>query len=146
MATYLRQKPAVWFTVIAALLVLWGLAGCASFYVHVAYGPDIDPAATDWDRAYFAALPVWLTLDYAIAVGAGLLGSIALLLRSRFARPLYIVSLIAVVIQFGYIFLATDLAAHKGAVTAYSFPALIFAIAIFQVWFAGYAQRRGWLS
>lgn len=146
MATNFRQKPAVWFTVLAVLLVLWGLAGCASFYVHVAYGPDIDPHATDWDRAYFAALPGWLTLDYAVAVGAGLLGSIALLLRSKLAQPLYLVSLIAVVIQFGYVFLATDLAAHKGPATAYPFPALIFAIAIFQLWFAGYARRRGWLS
>lgn len=146
MATNFRQKPAVWFTVLAVLLVLWGLAGCASFYVHVAYGPDIDPNATDWDRAYFAALPGWLNIVYAAAVGAGLLGSIALLLRSKLAQPLYLVSLIAVVIQFGYIFLATDLAAHKGPATAYPFPALIFVIAIFQLWFAGYARRRGWLS
>jgi hypothetical protein len=146
MATNFQQKPAVWFTVLAVLLVLWGLAGCASFYVHVAYGPDIDPNATDWDRAYFAALPGWLNIVYAVAVGAGLLGSIALLLRSKLAQPLYLVSLIAVVIQFGYIFLATDLAAHKGAATAYPFPALIFVIALFQLWFAGYARRRGWLS
>lgn len=146
MATWIRQKPAGWFTAVAVLLVLWGLAGCASFYVHVAYGPDIDPKATDWDRAYFAALPAWLNLVYAVAVGAGLLGSIALLLRSKLAQPLYVVSLIAVVIQFGYIFLATDLAAHKGPATAYPFPALIFLIAVFQIWIEGLARRRGWIS
>lgn len=146
MATSIRRKPAGWFLILAVLLVLWGLLGCASFYVHLVYGADIDPAATDWDRAYYASLPGWLNLVYAVAVGAGLAGSIALLLRSKFARPLYIVSLIAVVVQFGYVFLATDLAAHKGAMTAYSFPALIFVIAIFQIWFAEYAQRRGWLG
>jgi hypothetical protein len=145
-ATWIRQKPAGWFAIVAVLLVLWGLMGCASLYAHIAYGPDIDPNATDWDRAYYASLPGWLNLVYAVAVGAGLGGSIALLLRSKLARPLYLVSLIAVVVQFGYIFVATDLAAHKGPMTAYSFPALIFVIALFQIWFAGYAQRRGWLS
>ena len=135
MATYLRQKPAVWFTVLAVLLVLWGFAGCASFYVHVAYGPDIDPNATDWDRAYFAALPGWLTIVYAVAVGAGLLGSIALLFRSKLAQPLYIVSLIAVIVQFGYVFAATV-----------PFPLFIFVVAIFQIWLAALARRRGWIS
>lgn len=146
MATWVRQRPAGWFIIVAVLLVLWGLAGCASFYLHVAYGPDMDPHATDWDRAFFAALPAWLNIVYAVAVGAGLLGSIALLLRSRLARPLYIVSLIAVVIQFGYIFLATDLIAHKGVVVATGFPIFIAVVAVFQIWFAGYAQRRGWLG
>lgn len=146
MATYLRQKPAVWFTVLAVLLVLWGLAGCASFYVHVAYGPDIDPNATDWDRAYFAALPGWLTIVYAVAVGAGLLGSIALLFRSKLAQPLYIVSLIAVIVQFGYVFAATDILAHKGAAATVPFPLFIFVVAIFQIWLAAFARRRGWIS
>ena len=146
MATYLRQKPAAWFMVVAVLLVLWGLAGCASFYVHVAYGPDIDPNATDWDRAYFAALPAWLNIVYAVAVGAGLLGSIALLLRSKLAQPLYLVSLIAVIVQFGYIFAATDLLAHKGAAATVPFPLFILVVAVFQIWLAGLARRRGWIS
>ncbi|MCX8476047.1 MAG: hypothetical protein MT490_09650 [Sphingomonas sp.] len=146
MATYLRQKPAGWFTIVAVLLVLWGLAGCASFYAHLAYGPDIDPKATDWDRAFYASLPGWLNFVYAVAVGAGLLGSIALLLRSKFARPLYIASLIAVVVQFGYIFAATEIIAHKGVAVATGFPIFIAVVAIFQIWFAGYAQRRGWLG
>lgn len=146
MASFVRQKPAGWFTAVAVLLVLWGLAGCASFYAHVAYGADIDPKATDWDRAFYASLPGWLNIVYAVAVGAGLLGSVALLLRSKFARPLYIASLIAVVVQFGYIFAATEIIAHKGVVVATGFPIFIALVAIFQIWFAGYAQRRGWLG
>lgn len=146
MASYIRQKPPGWFVAIAVLLVLWGLAGCASFYVHIAHGPDIDPKATDWDRAYFAALPGWLNIVYAVAVGGGLLGSIALLMRSKLATSLYILSLVAVIVQFGYIFAATDLIAHKGAATTVPFPLLIAAIAIFQIWFAKRAERRGWIS
>lgn len=145
MASSFAQKPPAWFTIVAVILLLWGLAGCVSLYLHFAYGPDIDPNATDWDRAYFAALPMWLNVDYVIAVGAGVLGSIALLMRSKWAVPLYWVSLAAVILQFGYIFLATDIIAVKGAWTTY-FPAFILAMALLQVWFAGRAKRRGWLG
>jgi hypothetical protein len=146
MASFLRRKPAGWFTIAAVVLVLWGLMGCASFYMHVAYGPDMDPNATDWDRAYFAALPGWLNLVFALAVGAGVLGSVALALRSKLARPLYIVSLAAGIVQFGYIFLGTDMIGHKGAMVTVPFPLLVAALAVFEIWLAAYAERRGWLS
>lgn len=146
MKSYIRQKPPSWFVVIAVLLVLWGLAGCASFYFHIAYGADMDPKATDWDRAFFAALPMWLTIVFAVAVGAGLLGSIALLMRSSLATLLYILSLVAIIVQFGYIFAGTGLIAHKGVATAVSFPLFIAVMAIFQIWFAKRAERRGWIS
>lgn len=135
-----------WFIILVSVLIVWGLAGCAAFYAHVAYGPAIDPHATDWDRAYFAALPGWFTWDYAVAVGAGLLGSIALLARSKVAGPLYILSLVAVVIQFGYVFFATDMLAHKGAAMTVPFPLFIIAMAVLQVWLAGYARDRNWVS
>ena len=146
MASYVRQKPPGWFVVVAIVLVLWGLAGCTSLYLHIAYGAAMDPNSTDWDRAYFAALPKWFVLVYAAAVVGGLLGSLALLTRSKFASPLYIVSLIAVIVQFGYVFGMTDLVAYKGVAKTVPFPAFIAAAAVFQIWFARHAERRGWIS
>ena len=146
MASYIRQRPAAWFTIAAVMLALWGAAGCAALYLHIAYGPTLDPAATDWDRSYYDALPGWFTPVYAVAVGAGLLGSFALLMRSKAAKTLYIVSLAAVIVQFGYVFAGTDLIAHKGAAATVPFPLVIAAIAGVQIWFAAYAERRGWIS
>ncbi|WP_343519937.1 hypothetical protein [Sphingomonas sp.] len=144
MASSFAQKPPVWLYIAGIVLLLWGLAGCWAFYMHVTLGAAANPQATDWDRAYYAALPSWFAIDFAVAVGAGALGSIALLLRSKWAVTLYWISLIAVVIQFGYMFLATDVIAVKGAL-ATLFPAFVFAIALFEVWFSGMATKRGWL-
>jgi hypothetical protein len=144
MASRFVQKPPPWFYIVGGILLLWGLAGCWAFYLHVTKGAAMNPDATDWDRAYFAALPGWFAIDFAVAVGAGLLGSIALLLRSKWAVTLFWLSLIAVVIQFGYVFLATDIIAVKGGSTTF-FPALIFVIALFQIWISGTAKKRGWL-
>ncbi|WP_447725041.1 hypothetical protein [Sphingomonas koreensis] len=144
MASRFVQKPPAWLYIVGGILLLWGLAGCWAFYMHVTKGAAMNPDATDWDRAYFAALPGWFTIDFAVAVGAGVLGSIALLLRSKWAVTLYWLSLIAVVIQFGYVFLATDMISVKG-VTATLFPAFIFVMALFEVWVSGVAKKRGWL-
>ena len=146
MANSLRQPPPVWFRVVAGLLVLWGLMGCASFYMHTVYGPKLDPQATQWDYDFFASMPMWFPAVFAAATIGGLAGSVALILRSKLAKPLYIVSLVAVIIQFGYLFVATDLIAHKGAFVATAFPIFIAVVAAFQIWFAGLAQRRGWIS
>ncbi len=111
-----------------------------------AFGPKLDPEATEWDLAYHAALPVWFTPVYAVAVLGGLFGSIALLLRSRHATPLYIASLAGVIVQFGYVFLATGLLAHKGAAATVPFPLFIVAVAAVQIWLSRFAWRHGWIS
>ncbi|MBO9711297.1 MAG: hypothetical protein J7495_00155 [Sphingomonas sp.] len=126
------------------MLLLWGLAGCLAVYAHIAYGPAMDPKATDWDRAYYAALPGWFVWDFVLAVGGGLLGAVALLLRSRWATLLALLSVAGVVIQFGYVFGMTGLLAHKGAAATVPFPAFILAVALFEWWFARLASRRGW--
>lgn len=144
MASRFAQKPPAWFYIVGVILLLWGIMGCWAFYQHVTKGAAMIPDATDWDRAYFAALPGWFAIDFAVAVGACLLGSVALLLRSRWALTLYWLSLIAVIIQFGYVFTATDMIAVKG-VSSTIFPAFIFALGVFHIWFATLARKRGWL-
>ena len=96
MANTFQQKPPAWFRILSVVLVLWGLIGCVALYVHIAYGPAIDPNATDWDRAYYAAMPAWFTPVYCIAIFGGLLGAIALVARSALAKWPYLASLIAV--------------------------------------------------
>lgn len=145
MSDYVKQRPPGIFWTVSLLIVGWSAIGCWMCAMQIMWGADAMPEATDYDRALYAAIPVWYNAVYAVAVGASLLGGIALLARSRIARPLFIVSLIAIVIQFGYLFLTTDLIAVKGAWTAI-FPLFIAAVAVAEIWFAGYAMRRGWIG
>ena len=138
-----RQKPATWFTVLAVLLVLWGAMGCFSFYGQHIMKPPMGDA---WTRDFVARQPAWFAPVYAVAVGAQLLGSIRLLMRSRGAIWVYVVALVASVIQFGWIFLGTELIAAKGAAATVPFPAVIIAVCVFQLWLARLALRRGWIG
>ncbi|UZW53845.1 sugar transporter [Sphingobium sp. JS3065] len=130
------------FRAIGILLLLWNLLGVAAFIMQ--YSADLDRLAkTDpYTARIFAAMPGWVWATYAVAVGAGALGAILLLLHKAAAAPLFLLSIIAVIVQFGYNFLYTDLLAVKGP-TAAIFPAVILIIAIFQWRYASRLIAKG---
>ena len=140
------RTPPAWFWLVAVLLVLWEGMGLYSFYEHVAHGPGAMGAVpTDYDRRLFAGLPGWYVWVFGVATWGGLAAGLALLLRSRFAEALAWISLIAIVVMFGWMFLATDIIAAKGIWTTY-FPAMIFIVGLFTIWFARRARARGWIG
>lgn len=140
------SKRPVWFVAAAIVLLLWAVAGVASFAAHVLFGEKMAAEQGAWDLSYHRALPAWFAWDYALTTLAALAGAVALLMRSRRAVMLYVLSLVAVVIQFGYVFAATDLLAHKGAAATVPFPLFIALMACAQIVLARVATERGWVA
>ena len=95
-------------------------------------------------RRLYEAMPGWQAAVYAVAVWVGLSGAVMLLMRRAWARPFFIVSLVACLIQFGYSFLVLKAGEVLGS-AAYPLPATIILVAIFLVWFSTMALKRGWL-
>jgi hypothetical protein len=141
----MRTRPR-WFNALAIVLLLWAIAGVASFAAHLAVGEKMAAEKGASDLAFFRALPAWFAWDYALATLAALAGAIALLVRSRWATALYVASLVGVVIQFGYVFLGTELLAQKGAAQTLPFPLFIALMAVVQIVVARMAERRGWTA
>jgi hypothetical protein len=131
---------------VAILLVLWGAMGVWAWYTQITLGAAAMGPVDNWSLEYYAALPVWYNYVYGVSVFGGLLGALALLLKERRSITLFWISLIGIVVMFGYAFAATDLIAHKGAGQVFPFPAFIAAIAIFQIWFAKRAASKRWIG
>jgi len=89
--------------------------------------------------------PKWATSAFAIAVNAGVLGSLFLLLRRAWAIPMFVVSLVAVLVQNLNSFVLTDTIALFGT-TPVIIQSVIVAIALLLVWYARAAKRNGWLN
>ena len=136
-----RSPRPRWFTIAAVALVGWGLIGCFAWVQQVRFGASAMGPPSRYDLALYESLPAWYNGCYGVAVGASLLAALALLGRSRLARPLAAVSLAAVVVQFGWLFGATDIVAAKGAGQVLPFPVLIVAVAVAQFVLAGRAGR-----
>lgn len=136
------KRHAFWAAIV---FLIWSVIGIAAFVGQAAQ--DLDALArTDAYQAHlFATMPTWGWAAYAIAVFAGFVGSVALLLRSRWAVPFYLLSLAGIVVQFGRTFLMTDLLAVRGWGTAV-FPAFIALVALVQLWLAMKLRRDGNLA
>jgi hypothetical protein len=139
-------KPPFWFWVVAVVLLLWGLIGFGGFVADRMMSPSQLAQMSDYDRRLYTDRPAWTIWAYGLATATGLLGAVLLLVRRGLARPVWIASLIFVVLLFGYILSATDIIAVKGFLAAAGFPIVIAAIGVFQIWFTGLALRRGWIA
>jgi hypothetical protein len=120
------ERPG-WVLGVALLALLWNLVG--------ALPPE--------QRQIHDAMPAAVNVFFAIAVGAGLLGSLALLLARRWAAPL-LLSLLGVVAQMGTIYATTPAWALTGARAAV-FPLLLVFISLGLWLFARRAVGRGWV-
>jgi len=88
----------------------------------------------------------WQWSVFSIAVWSGLLGAVGLLLRKSWAYWLLLVSLIAAIIQYGYVFAATPILDRMPAGEALPLPVTIIVVGVLLVWFGGIAKKRGWLT
>lgn len=145
MAGFHKPTPA-WFGIVAWVLVIWGAVGVFACVQQFRLGADAMGPADDYYRRLYGTFPIWYNAVYAVATGTGLLAALALAFRSAMARPLFAISLVAVVVQFGWLFAATDLIAVRGAAQVVPFPIFIAAVAAFGVWLSGHARRRGWIG
>lgn len=133
------------FWVVAVLALLWNLLGVTMFFVQTNLSPEALAVLPADQRQLYESTPAWLNAVFAVAVFAGLLGSVSLLLRKRLAVPLFGVSLLAILVQMGYTYLATPaLEVYGGA--GLVLPLVLIAIAVFLVWFARRSSARGWIS
>lgn len=144
MASAYENRVPAWFWIVAGLALLWEAMGCYTYVGEVTMTAEQLAALPADQRELMANTPGWTMGVFAVAVWSGLLGAIALLLRRTWARPLFVISLIAALIQFGW-WLLIARAAEKLGPSAYGVPAVIIIIAALLVWFSAMAAKRGWL-
>ena len=138
-------KIPTWFRVVAVAGLLWELFGVAMYLMHVGILPNDTSQMSEAERSLMASSPTFVTALFAIGVFAGAIGALGLVMRRRWARPVLIVSLVAVVLQFGSWLLLTDAIAVVGP-SVFVMPLIIVLVALALVWLAGMAGQRGWLD
>ena len=130
--------------VVGVLSLLWNGFGCYDYTMTNLRGDTYlrEFGYTDEQVAYFNAMPAWMTAAWAIGVWGGLLGSLLLLLRRRWAVPAYAVSLLAVVVSLVHGFLLSDMSEVMGT-EASVVQVVIFVLAALLLWYSSRMAKRG---
>ena len=134
-----------WFRIVAILGLLWNAFGVVSYFMHVTMSEASLAAMPEAERALFESFPAWVTGAFAIAVFAGLAGALGLVLRKSWSVPLLGLSLLAILIQFGYTLFVSDMLAVMGAGAAV-LPVIIIVVGAALFWLARTASMRGWIG
>jgi hypothetical protein len=138
-------KPPTWYWVVSVLALVWMLIGVAAWTADFMMDETALAEMSEAQQQLYTTRPQWLFIVYAIAIFSGLLGAIALLVRKTWALPLFAISLVAIIVQFGYTFLVMNAIGVLGAAVALPFPIVIFVIGLLLLWFTTRAQNSGWL-
>jgi len=140
-----QTKPPVRFWIIGILALLWNGMGLGAYFQQFMMSAESFAALRPEQQELLVGQPFWLTGAFATAVFAGFVGSLALLLRKRIAARLFLLSMIAVFIQFGGLFLAFG---YADALTGgeWIMPVMVPIIAVGLYLFARKAEQDGILA
>lgn len=134
-----------WFKIVAVVALLWNLLGCFAFASDLLLTPEDVAKLPAGQQALYAARAGWAVAATAVAVIAGALGCLGLLLGRKWAFPVLLVSLVGILVQDYGLFVLADGAALAGPV-AVVMQGIVLAVGVVLVLLARKAMARGWLG
>jgi len=134
-----------WFWIIGIVALLWNLMGLGAFIMSLNVSEDTLALMSEAQRAEYENTPMWLTIAFGLATIGATLGCIALLMRKNWAVWLFLISLVAVIIQFGLGVIGST-AVKEGGATALIMPIIVIVIAVGLWYYAKKCEEWGWLS
>ena len=143
-----KTKPNKSFLIIGILALLWNIMGLFQFIMAAfmqdtmleTYGETYTPQQME----LFLNTPSWYYVVFGICTLTGVLGSIAVLLKKKIAVPLFLVSLVTVLVVQGYWMLGTLAIALLGT-EAIIMPMLVIVTSIFLYFYCKGARQNNWL-
>ena len=134
----------VWFWVISIVALLWYLLDTSAFFMRLLMTDDSIKALPENQQHLYRDMPLWVNIVFACEVLGGTLGCIALLLRKKWAFPLFVISILGVLAQTSNIWFLTDAISAMGA-PAIVLPLVAIIIGTVMIVLAKLAISKGWL-
>ena len=142
------NKPNVVFWIVGIITLVWNAMGVKA-YIDQAYNTEAHQTQMATQPAELievvSNMPTWYTAIFAIAVFAGALGCVFMLLRKKMANLFFKISLLAVLVQTIYNGFISGALEYFEAFD-YSMFFSIPIVAIFLVLYSKKSTEKGWLA
>lgn len=139
-----RISPPVWFWVTSIIALLWYLMDMSAFFMRVLMTDDVIKAMPENQQHLYLHMPLWVNIVFAGEAFGGVLGCVGLLLRKKWALPLFVVSILGVLSQTFHVCFLSDAISTMGA-PAVVMPLLAILIGTGVLVLAKSAIAKRWL-
>ncbi|MBR9913802.1 MAG: hypothetical protein GYB32_03075 [Algicola sp.] len=140
MTTYSNTKPPMWFWIVSVIILIWNLLGVMAYLsMHFMTEEMISKMEPQQQFEMNYDYPAWYIAIFAIAVFAGTLACIGLLMRKKWAYTLFIISFLCATVQQVYYVIEIEGVSKI-------MPLTIIAVCALQVWFSKSAIRKAWIK
>ena len=137
-----KTSPPVWFWVISIIALLWYLMDMSAFFMRVLMTDDVIKAMPENQQHLYRNMPLLVNIVFAGEVFGGALGCVGLLLRKKWALPLFVVSILGVFSQTFHVYFLSDAISIMGT-PAVVMPLLAILIGIGMIVLAKSAISKG---
>lgn len=141
MATHALGGAPNWLRIVGWAAIVWNAFGVVMYLSSVGLFGDPLADATAAERAAAESLPAYVTAAFAIGTFTGLIGSFGLAWAKRWAWPMLLVSLVALMVLEGWIVFLSGAAEVFGL----AIPVTVTLIAVALALVAHRARGAGWL-
>ncbi|WP_299781013.1 hypothetical protein [uncultured Formosa sp.] len=131
-------KLPIWYWIVTGFYLLWNALGVQQYFIQANNTEAFKSQYTEAQLQEIAQMPTWVMRAYAVAVICGFLASILLMVRKRFAYPMALTSLIAVIAQMSYLFYVVK-------PPSLIMPILVLVFAVGLLFFSKYSKTKNWL-
>jgi hypothetical protein len=130
-AVQTRTPAHVW--IVGILATLWNAFGAFDYVMTQTANEAYLSQFSAEERAFFDSFPGWMEAFWALGVWGALIGSLLLLIRSRYAVHAFGLSLVGIVVGMGYQYLAMEApeSLTTGAMAVMPWVILAVGIALF---------------
>lgn len=143
MATTAKGQAPARLWIVGILALLWNAFGCYDYLMTVT-GNQAYLAKMPADQlAYMDTLPSWLTAFWALGVWGGLIGSVLLLLRSRYSVWAFALSFVGAVVGIGYQKFVAQMPASMTEGPMAMLPWAIIVVAALLLWYSWNEEKKG---
>ncbi len=136
-------KPHWSFWLIGGGSLLWNVGGVINFLSQM--NTDRLADTPEWMRAFIESRPDWATAAFALAVFAGTVGCLLLLLRKPVAYNFLFASFVGVLVHLvPFLGVGGSKVVPRAQIWVASLMSLI--LAVFLLWYERYAERKAWVE
>ncbi len=139
------QKPPKSFWIISIVALIWNLMGVSAYLMQAFMTDEAIKNLPETEQALHMDIPAWVTAAFAIAVFGGTLGCLGLLLRKKWARLVFLISLIGIIVQMIHnVFISNNMDVYgPGAVIM---PIMVLIIGVYLIMYSKSAIKKSWIS